>query len=305
MAENPLSPATIAGYAHDPITKLPNWHALVALDVLFNNQASGLFLVAALAELVAPRIFVTPATSAYAFALLFLVADLICLVVDLGDPWRFHHMLRVFKPSSPMSFGTWCLTAFALPLTLLVLLNIVPSGSIVVPLVRWPLIITGLLPAFGVAVYKGVLFSTTAQSGWKDARWLGCYLTNSALLLGCAGLLAIANLTHHDRAVASLRPALVLLLLLNANALALLWRDVRSVAAKAYAERAFARSGAFVVIGGMIGAAALLLLGGRLSTLIAVALIFVGAIVIRFELVHFPHRTAARRSPAGLSYPTK
>ena len=34
--------------------------------------------------------------------------------------------------------------------------------------------------------YKGVLFSTSSQPGWKDARWLGGYLINSALVLGCA-----------------------------------------------------------------------------------------------------------------------
>ena len=42
------------------------------------------------------------------------------LVLDLGDPLRFHHMLRVFKPSSPMSLGTWSLAAYSLPLTLIV-----------------------------------------------------------------------------------------------------------------------------------------------------------------------------------------
>ncbi len=34
------------------------------------------------------------------------------LVNDLGRPERFHHMLRVAKPTSPMSMGTWILTAF-------------------------------------------------------------------------------------------------------------------------------------------------------------------------------------------------
>ena len=33
------------------------------------------------------------------------------LVSDLGRPERFHHMLRVFKPTSPMSMGSWALAA--------------------------------------------------------------------------------------------------------------------------------------------------------------------------------------------------
>ena len=34
------------------------------------------------------------------------------LIHDLGRPARFHHMLRVAKPPSPMSMGTWLLTAY-------------------------------------------------------------------------------------------------------------------------------------------------------------------------------------------------
>ena len=37
------------------------------------------------------------------------------LIHDLGDPKRFHHMLRVWKPSSPMNVGTWTLTAYSGP----------------------------------------------------------------------------------------------------------------------------------------------------------------------------------------------
>src|ERR687884_2170656 len=36
----------------------------------------------------------------------------VLLVADLGRPDRFYNMLRVFKPTSPMSMGTWILTAF-------------------------------------------------------------------------------------------------------------------------------------------------------------------------------------------------
>jgi hypothetical protein len=54
---------------------------------------------------------------AYPVALVLLLVDLGLLVLDLGDPLRFHHMLRTFKPGSPMSVGTWCLTIFSLPLT--------------------------------------------------------------------------------------------------------------------------------------------------------------------------------------------
>src|SRR5260370_37847294 len=91
------------GYSSGPATKAPDWHGLVAWDLLLNNLTTGLFLVAAIGELAAPEVFTSVARGAYPVALVFLLADLTCLVLDLGDPWRFHHMLRVFKPSSPMS----------------------------------------------------------------------------------------------------------------------------------------------------------------------------------------------------------
>lgn len=34
------------------------------------------------------------------------------LIMDLGRMERFHHMLRVIRPRSPMNLGTWTLTAF-------------------------------------------------------------------------------------------------------------------------------------------------------------------------------------------------
>src|SRR5277367_6920381 len=105
------------GYANIPVTKVPGWHGIIAWDALLNGMAMGLFLAAAVCELAVPAVFTPVAKVAYPVALVLLLVDLVLLVLDLGDPLRFHHMLRVFKPSSPMSLGTWCLTIFSLPLT--------------------------------------------------------------------------------------------------------------------------------------------------------------------------------------------
>src|SRR5205085_2647392 len=80
------------------------------------------------------------------------------LIADLGRPARFYNMLRVAKPTSPMSMGTWLITLFG-PL----------SGGAAVSDV------TGVLPRLGrlcegiaallgpaVAPYTAVLTSDTA-----------------------------------------------------------------------------------------------------------------------------------------------
>src|SRR5499433_1440310 len=179
-------------YATEPVTKAPAWHGLVAWDMLFNGLATGLFLVAAISELVAPERFAAVAKAAYPVALLLLLVDLLCLVLDLGDPLRFHHMLRVFKPSAPMSLGTWCLTIFAVPLTVAAAISLVPVQWTTLETIRKIAVLIALLPALGSAVYKGVLLSTNSQPGWKNARWLGGYLTNSAFMLGCAEMLVLS-----------------------------------------------------------------------------------------------------------------
>src|ERR1700722_1193676 len=162
------------GYEHLPVTKVPGWHGIIAWDALLNGMATGLFLAAAISELAAPAVFLRVAKVAYPVALV--------LVLDLGDPLRFHHMLRVFKPGSPMSLGTWCLTIFSLPLTAVAGLSLLAVFGWDFEWARLGAVVAGLLPGFASAAYKGVLLSTNVQPGWKDARWLGGYLTNSAIL---------------------------------------------------------------------------------------------------------------------------
>ncbi len=297
------------GYADRVVTKAPDWHTLVVFDVLFNNLATGLFLVAAAGELAAPATFITVATLAYPVALVLLLIDLSLLVLDLGDPLRFHHMLRVFKPSSPMSLGTWCLTTYSFFLTAIVAVELaavlgwLPDDAGPGWWARKVAIASGLPFAFGSAAYKGVLFSTTSQPGWKDARWLGGYLTNSALVLGCAELLALSLVTGHENATAVLRIALMLVILLNAVALGLLLFDTRTALARAYTRKAIGRLGVLAAGGGLLLPLTLLAVGGPLLLAGAVVLVVLGAFIVRSEIVHFPHiqghADAARQIPTS------
>jgi hypothetical protein len=282
-----------AGYAAGPVTKAPAWHGLVAWDLLFNNLTTGLFLVAALGELVAPQAFTPLAKAAYPLALALLLADLVCLVLDLGDPLRFHHMLRVFKPSSPMSLGTWCLTVYSLPLTVAAALSVWPAGGPALEWARTAAVLLGVLPALGSAVYKGVLLSTNAQPGWRDARWLGGYLTNSAFLLGCAQLLALAALLGHERAGAVLRVSVVLLLVLNLVPLWLVVANLRPALTQIYTAQQRGRLAALCIGGGILVPLVLLLAGdSAISELAAVLSLLLGSLAMRVVVVRLPHAVA-------------
>jgi hypothetical protein len=274
---------------------------MIAWDVLLNGMAIGLFMAAAVSELAAPGVFTPVAKVAYPVALVLLLVDLVLLVFDLGDPLRFHHMLRVFKPGSPMSVGTWCLTIFSLPLTAAAALSVLAEIGFDFEWARILAVIVGLLPGFGAAAYKGVLLSTNAQPGWKDARWLGGYLTNSALLIGCAELFVLSALMKQTQATAILRIAFIVLLALNVIPLGLLFRNLQPTHARLYTRRQQWRVGALIFAAGTLIPLGLTMLNGGLPFIFA-SLIFLllASWVIRFVYVKIPHTAPLEiRSPSA------
>jgi hypothetical protein len=232
---------------------------------------------------------------AYPAALVLLLVDLGLLVLDLGDPLRFHHMLRTFKPGSPMSVGTWCLTIFSLPLTAAAVLSLLAEMGWNFEWARILAVVAGLLPAFGSAAYKGVLLSTNAQPGWKDARWMGGYLTNSALLMGCAELLVLSALLGQTRATAILRTAFIVLLVLNVIPLGLLFANLRPTHARLYTREQRWRVGVLIFAAGTLIPLGLVLLdGGFLFLSCAVVSLLSVSWAVRFVYVKIPHT-----SPSG------
>jgi hypothetical protein len=278
-----------SGYANMTVTKVPGWHGIIAWDALLNGMATGLFLAAALSELAAPAVFMRVAKVAYPVALVLLLVDLGLLVLDLGDPLRFHHMLRVFKPSSPMSLGTWCLTIFSLPLTAAAGLSLLAELGWDFEWARITAVVVGLLPGFASAAYKGVLLSTNAQPGWKDARWLGGYLTNSALLMGSAELLVLSALMGQTQATAILRTAVLVLLLLNVIPLALLFANLRPVHALLYTTAQQWRVGALIAAGTLIPWGLMLFNRDLLFLSVAVIVLLAQSWLIRAVYVKIPH----------------
>jgi Ni/Fe-hydrogenase subunit HybB-like protein len=294
-----------SGYANMPVTKAPSWHGTIAWDALFNGMATGLFMAAAVSELAAPAVFTPVAKVAYPVALVLLLIDLGLLVLDLGDSLRFHHMLRVFKPGAPMSVGTWCLTIFSLPLTAAAGLSLLAEMGMDFEWARILAVVAGLLPALGSAAYKGVLLSTNAQPGWKDARWMGGYLTNSALLMGCAELLVLSALMGQTQATAILRTAFIVLLVLNVIPLGLLFSNLRSAHARLYTREQQWRVGLLIAGGTLVPLGLMLVSGDLLFILLAVIFLLSESWVIRFVYVKIPHTSPLEVRSGEQSRPAK
>jgi len=108
------------------------------------------------------------------------------LVSDLGRPERFHHMMRVFKVTSPMNVGAWVL-----------LVNGGASNTAAVlellGILRPIRLLAGVVAAFfgpPLATYTGVLIADTAIPVWHQGRqelpWLfGASAAASAGALAC------------------------------------------------------------------------------------------------------------------------
>ncbi|MGH3743792.1 MAG: NrfD/PsrC family molybdoenzyme membrane anchor subunit [Mycobacteriales bacterium] len=111
------------------------------------------------------------------------------LVHDLGKPSRFYNMLRVFKPSSPMSVGSWLLAGYAPAAGIAALAQLTGRARVLGALGTAGAALIGP----GVAAYTGALLSDTAVPAWHDGYREMPYLFvgSGASAAGGLGLLAV------------------------------------------------------------------------------------------------------------------
>ena len=149
-------------YYGRPILKAPVWKSYIPVYFFAGGLAGASSTLALAARLAGNQRLARPALVASAAAM---AVSGPLLVLDLGRPGRFLNMLRVVRPTSPMSVGSWLLAAFAPA-------SFAAAASDV----------TGRLPSLGraaaagagvlgpaVATYTAVLVADTAIPAWHDA----------------------------------------------------------------------------------------------------------------------------------------
>lgn len=138
------------------------------------------------------------------------------LILDLGRPERFLNMLRVFRPSSAMSLGSWALASFGALAGAVALLQAAEDGLLgerpgLARLSRGAVGRTlgwlGLPSALFVGTYTGVLLSSTASPSWaRRGRLLGPLFAASAVANGLAAVdLAVHGAGPGDDALTARR----------------------------------------------------------------------------------------------------
>ena len=133
-------------------------------------------------------------------ALAFLGASTVALIHDLGVPSRFHHMLRVAKPTSPMSVGTWILAAFGGPVGVAAVAEAAPALPRRLRFIGPVGDVAGAASALiapAVATYTAVLICDTAIPAWHEAHPEMPFVFAGSALSGSAGL-ALVGASRDD-----------------------------------------------------------------------------------------------------------
>ncbi|MFH8409167.1 NrfD/PsrC family molybdoenzyme membrane anchor subunit [Streptomyces sp. NPDC018019] len=194
-------PAEFSSYYGRPVIKAPAWRARDIAGYFFLGGLAGAGSVLAAGAHLTGR--TTTATAMKISSLAAVSLSTAALVNDLGRPGRFGNMLRVVKPTSPMSVGSWLLAAYG-PAA-----GAAAASAVTGRLPRAGAAATGAAALLGpaVAAYTAVLAADTAVPAWHGAHRELPYLFAASATAAASGM---ALVTGPPRETAPARWAAVL-----------------------------------------------------------------------------------------------
>lgn len=297
-------PAAVA-----PPVKKPPWERrYIPVYFWVGGMAAGAWTVATLEDLLGERDPATIRVGRYVAAG-GAAASSALLVLDLGRPERFLHMLRLVRPSSTMSVGSWGLSAFGGITGIAALLQAAEDGLLGDrPRLRRlsrgaaarALHLAGLPFALFIGSYTATLLATTSVPAWADRRrLLPALFSASALSSGAAAVSAVRLASGSGDVGAKARLARVESAALAAElALAALDRRRAQRLPSAHSEPEAMRLGRAAALGLGVAAPLALSLGARSGragfgrSLLAAGLTIGGALALRLLVSEEGKRSA-------------
>lgn len=193
-----------SSYYDYPVLKQPAWHWEIVWYFFFGGLAAGSYILASIASLFGSKEDRISARTGYYLSLLALLPCPPLLIKDLGRPERFLNMLRMFKPRSPMSMGTWCLLSFSLFSGLTAVNQAARDGllgrwwgsKLLAALPQKALAVPGIGLGFFLGGYTGVLLTATSIPLWSRSKLLGATFLTSALSTSAALLSLVLRMIH-------------------------------------------------------------------------------------------------------------
>ncbi|HEY0603870.1 MAG TPA: NrfD/PsrC family molybdoenzyme membrane anchor subunit [Herpetosiphonaceae bacterium] len=192
------------------IVASPHWEWWLVFYFYLGGIAAGAYFMAALIELIGSEEDRELAKVAYYIAFPLVAICGLLLILDLGRPERFWHMLiqsetfwPMFKYWSPMSVGSWALFIFG-GLSFLSFLGVLAEdrrfglgrfSDLARLLHRGPIGLLFELAAaavgFFIASYTGALLTATNQPFWSDSNLIGALFLASAASTGIATMILL------------------------------------------------------------------------------------------------------------------
>jgi formate-dependent nitrite reductase membrane component NrfD len=151
-------------YYGRPVIKQPVWKPQIPIYIFFGGLAGASAGLAFVARLTGRQKLARVAT---ANALAGIAVSPPLLITDLGVPRRFLNMLRVFKVTSPMSVGSWIISAEGALVTVTAAHEFL--GWFPKPLARLAEAMAALL-GMPLATYTGALLANTSVPVWHEGR---------------------------------------------------------------------------------------------------------------------------------------
>jgi formate-dependent nitrite reductase membrane component NrfD len=287
----------------------PDWGWWVVLYFFFGGIAAGAYFIATLIDLFGEERDRPIAKLGYYIAAPLVALCGVLLIVDLGRPERFWHMLiqsitgwPMFKYWSPMSVGAWALMIFGLFAGASFVGVLAEDGRL--GLRRFSGLarhlhegpvgkifqVIGCLFGFFIASYTGALLTATNQPFWSDSPLIGALFLASAASTGIATLLlilsfqriappdSVASLERTDRWAMLLELVLLIAFVVSLGSLAM----------------AFLSSlyGILLVVGTLLAGVLIPLLLhwrpralGSSRTLVVAVLALIGGFILRYAIV--------------------
>jgi formate-dependent nitrite reductase membrane component NrfD len=305
-------------YYDTPMLKRPLWRWEIALYFFLEGISAGAFLLATMADLFADDEYDEMIATARKLSFVTLLPCPPLLIADLGRPERFHHMLRMWKPTSPMNTGSWALSGYSLPVGLLAVKQLTGDGPLsrISPLKKTSqLVPSRALEALGLPFtlamlsYPGVLLSTTSTPIWSRNRFLGALFVCSSISSGAAALSLVLSLRGKSdgKAVDRLESFETVASLCEAATLGAYIASSREAAEPLTGGR-YAKHFWLGAVGAGLSLPTLLKLAtpksrkqSRISTIFRSALTLAGALALKWAIVH-AGRTSAEEARTSLKY---
>jgi formate-dependent nitrite reductase membrane component NrfD len=189
----------------------PLWEWWIVFYFFVGGIAGGAYFTSAVVELVGEPADRPIARMGYYLAFPLALLSGLFLILDLGSPLRFWHMLvfsRTLLPwpvlDSPISIGAYGLLVFSLFSFLSLLDTLVETGRLewaplrlrYNSLPRRVYAILGGIAGFFLASYTGVLLATTHLPMWAGTPLLGALFVASGASTGMAAIALLLNLTR-------------------------------------------------------------------------------------------------------------